>query len=331
MLKRTSPADAPPVRVVIVTLDSHLAAPVQCAEKALRRDMPGMRLSLHAAAEWSSHPDALARCKADIAEADIIIATMLFLDDHIRAILPDLEARAPHCDAIVGCMAAGDVIKLTRLGRFEMGAKESGAIALLKRLRGSGKKKVSSGAHQLRMLKRIPKILRFIPGTAQDVRAYFLTMQYWMAGSDDNVASMVRFLLNRYATGPRAYLRGQLKVAAPAEYPEVGLYHPDLPGRQVTDQIADLDGTAAGFAEAQTVFDGQDAAGGPVQVRGTIGVLLMRAYVLAGDTAHYDGVIRALEARGLKVVPIFAAGLDARPAIDAFLKDEDKPRIDALL
>ncbi|MEM1160740.1 MAG: cobaltochelatase subunit CobN, partial [Pseudomonadota bacterium] len=167
--------------------------------------------------------------------------------------------------------------------------------------------------------------------TAQDVRAYFLTMQYWMAGSDDNVASMVRFLLNRYATGPRAYLRGQLKVAAPAEYPEVGLYHPDLPGRQVTDQIADLDGTAAGFAEAQTGFDGQDAAGALVQVGGTVGVLLMRAYVLAGDTAHYDGVIRALEARGLKVVPIFAAGLDARPAIDAFLKDEDKPRIDALL
>jgi magnesium chelatase subunit H len=37
--------------------------------------------------------------------------------------------------------------------------------------------------------------------------------------------------------------------------------------------------------------------------------------VLAGNTAHYDGVITALEARGLKVVPAFASGLDNRPAV----------------
>lgn len=315
MLKRISPANTGnSVRVAIVTLDSHLAAPVARARKDLERDIPGIRLDLHAAAEWSSNPDALAACKADVAEADVIIATMLFLDEHIRAILPELEARAPHCDAVVGCMAAGEVIKLTRLGRFNMTAKDSAAISLLKRLRGSGKKKLSSGAHQMKMLKRLPKILRFIPGTAQDVRAYFLAMQYWMAGSDDNVAALVRFLLDRYATGPREYLRGQLKPSAPVEYPEVGLYHPDLPGRQVTDNLPDLLKPKKGDAS-----------------QGTVGVLLMRAYVLAGDTAHYDGVIRALEARGLSVIPIFAAGLDARPAIDAFLKDDDTPKIDALL
>ncbi|MEM7508119.1 MAG: magnesium chelatase subunit H [Pseudomonadota bacterium] len=312
MPKRISPADAPPVRVAIVTLDSHLAAPVERARAGLQRDIPGLTLSLHAAAEWSSDPAALQRCEADIAKADVIIATMLFLDEHVRAILPALAARAPDCDAIVGCMAAGEVIKLTRLGRFNMGAKESGAIALLKRLRGSGKKKVSSGAHQMRMLKRIPKILRFIPGTAQDVRAYFMAMQYWMAGSDDNVAALVRFLIDRYATGPREMLRGTLSAPDPVEYPEVGIYHPDLPGRRVSERVSDL----------------------PIRIdntKGTVGVLLMRAYVLAGDTAHYDGVIRQLESRGLRVIPIFAAGLDARPAIDAFLRDGERIHIDALL
>jgi cobalamin biosynthesis Mg chelatase CobN len=29
----------------------------------------------------------------------------------------------------------------------------------------------------------------------------------------------------------------------------------------------------------------------------------MRSYVLAGNTGHYDGVIKALEARGLRVIP----------------------------
>ena len=45
------------------------------------------------------------------------------------------------------------------------------------------------------MLRRIPRILRFIPGPAQDVRAYFLTLQYWLAGSEENIANLVRFLV----------------------------------------------------------------------------------------------------------------------------------------
>jgi magnesium chelatase subunit H len=57
----------------------------------------------------------------------------------------------------------------------------------------------------------------------------------------------------------------------------------------------------------------------------------MRAYVLAGDTAHYDAVIRALEARGLRVLPAFASGLDSRPAIDAFFRPDGITRVDALL
>ena len=50
--------------------------------------------------------------------------------------------------------------------------------------------------------------------------------------------------------------------------------------------------------------------------RGTVGVLLMRSYVLAGNRGHYDGMIAALERRGLRVIPAFASGLDARPAIE---------------
>ncbi|MEM7746058.1 MAG: magnesium chelatase subunit H, partial [Pseudomonadota bacterium] len=315
MLKRTLPADATPVRVVIVTLDSHLAQPVARAELALRKDIPGLTVTLHAAAEWSSDSSALERCKADIADAHVIVATMLFLDEHIQAVLPDLQARAADADVLVACMAAGEVIKLTRMGKFDMGAKESGAIALLKRLRGSGKNKQSSGAHQLKMLKRLPKILKWIPGTAQDVRQYFLTMQYWMAGTDDNIAGLIGNLIDRYADGERAKYRGAIKPPAPVEYPETGLYHPDLPGRHVTGDLAEL-----------------SKAMPKIPAEGTVGVLLLRAYVLAGDTDHYDGVIRALEARGLRVIPAYAAGLDARPAIDAFFKDaEGEPTIDALI
>ena len=123
--------------------------------------------------------------------------------------MPSLEARRDNCDAMVCGMSAGEVIRLTRLGSFRMNAAERGVISLLKRLRGGGTRKQSSGARQMTMLRRIPKILRFIPGAAQDVRAYFLTLQYLLAGSEDNIANLVRFLVNRYADGPRRRLARQ--------------------------------------------------------------------------------------------------------------------------
>ena len=59
----------------------------------------------------------------------------------------------------------------------------------------------------------------------------------------------------------------------------------------------------------------------PKAATATVGLLMMRSYVLSGDTAHYDAVIRALEARGLHVLPAFAGGLDGRPAIETFFVD----------
>ena len=135
---------------------------------------------------------------------------------------------------MVCCMSAGEVMRLTRIGKFSMAGEAIGAISWLKRLRGNRKGPGSSGQGQMKMLRRLPRLLRFIPGTAQDVRAYFLTLQYWLAGSDDNIANMVRLLVDRYADGPRRGLRGKVAAAAPTEYPEVGVYHPRSRARSPT-------------------------------------------------------------------------------------------------
>ena len=202
----------PPVRVAIVTLDNHLKGAVERADAELSAE--NIHLSLHAASDWDGDAGALERTKSAIGEAHIVIATMLFLDDHIRTILPTLEARREQCDAMVGLMSAGEVVRLTRLGGYRMDAPARGPLALLKKLRGSGKPGTNSGAGQMKMLRRLPKILRFIPGTAQDVRAYFLTLQYWLAGSEANVVAMTRALVDRYAAGDRLTRRGMTPAAA---------------------------------------------------------------------------------------------------------------------
>ncbi|MFK4985417.1 cobaltochelatase subunit CobN, partial [Klebsiella pneumoniae] len=88
--------------------------------------------------------------------------------------------------------------------------------------------------------------------------------------------------------------RAGITPPEPIHYPEMGVYHPRM---------------------APPI--GEDAAALPrAGAAGTVGVLLMRSYLISGNCAHYDCVIAALEARGLAVLPIFASGLDARPAIE---------------
>jgi magnesium chelatase subunit H len=313
MPKLTTAADTTTrLRFVIVTMDSHLSTATQRARQQLAKDLPAVTLEIHAADEWGSDPESLERCLAAIAQADIIVVTMLFLEDHFQPLVAALKARREHCDAMVCAMSAAEIVKLTRLGRFSMDGTQSGPMALLKRLRGGGGKKpaAAGGAAQMKMLRRIPQMLRFIPGTAQDVRAYFLTLQYWLAGSEENILNMVRYLIGRYAAGPRASLLSPHKIPAPTAYPEVGVYHPRMRERY-------------GESVEQIPF-----APGP---KGTVGVLMLRSYLLAGNAAHYDGVIAALEARGLRVIPAFASGLDSRPAIDKFFVKDGVVQIDALV
>ena len=309
MLKTLSAPNATPISVVIVAMDTHFAGAIERVRGGLTREMPGLTLTLHAASEWSADARSLARCRADIASADIIVCGMLFLEDHFLPILADLEARRDTCDALVCALSAKEVVRLTRVGRFKMDGSGGGALAFLKKLKPK-RSESNGGAKQMAMLRRLPRILRLIPGTAQDVRAYFLTLQYWLGGSQDNIGNMVRLLVSRYADGPRRNLRDVVKAAPPIEYPDLGTYHPRrMPTMSARDDLLPTNTASSG----------------------TVGLLVLRSYLLAGNTAHYDGVIASLESRGLRVIPAFASGLDARPAIDKFFVRDGRPLIDAMV
>ncbi|MFK7894009.1 MAG: magnesium chelatase subunit H, partial [Granulosicoccus sp.] len=305
-----------PIRVAIVTLDGHLGNTIDRAQTRLRQELPGLTLTMHPACDWGDDKEAQATTNEAISKADIVVCTMMFLEAHINTILPALQERAPHCDAMVGAMSGAEIVKLTRMGKLTMGGELKGPMALLRKLRGSSKSGQSSGAAQMKTLKRLPKILKFIPGTAQDLRAYFIMLQCWLAGSEENITCMVRTLIQRYAEGDRAELRQFLKEQAPVDYPENGLYHP-----RMRTTRAGCNNISAKLKDLPNVKN----------TTGTVGLLLMRSYVLAKNTKHYDSVINTLEARGLKVIPAFASGLDGRPAIDAYFKTNEQTSVDCMI
>ncbi len=94
MPKPISAAESAPVRVVLVTLDDHLAGACDRAAVALAKRIPGLTVGFHSAATFAEDPDALDACIADIGRGDIVIVTMMFVDDHVRMILPALKAGA---------------------------------------------------------------------------------------------------------------------------------------------------------------------------------------------------------------------------------------------
>jgi len=310
------------LNITIVTLDGHLGQTIDRVESRLQRELPGLSLTMHPASEWANNADALARCHSDIAKADIIVCTMLFMEPHIKAVLPNLQARAADCDAIVGAMSDNEIVKLTRMGKLNLGQELKGPFALLKKLRKAPKPEndkskgptKQNGKSQMKTLRMLPKLLKYVPGSAQDLRVYFLVLQCWLAGSEVNITNLTRLLVKRYANGKRESLRKLVSEEDLIEYPETGLYHPRMSGRI----SASLDALPA----SQPANKGSG---------GTVGLLLMRSYVLAENTRHYDAVIEKLEAKGLRVIPAFASGLDGRPALEAYFQEDERCTIDCLV
>ena len=306
-----------PIRLVLITMDTHLNSAARRAQFQLQKLIPGLSLQIHAASEFSGDDELIQRCISDIAQGDIILATMLFMEDHYLPVFDALRTRRDDCDAMVCAMSAGEIVKLTRIGKLDMSKPASGPLAILKKLRPKAKtegdKHASSGAKQMKILRLVPQILKWIPGTAQDVRVYFLALQYWLGGSEENIFNLFSYLINRYAAGPRESLRGLAKPTEPVEYPDLGVYHPRMKNR-LSEKLSDL---------PKMIPDSK--------ARGKVGLLLLRSYLVSGNSGHYDPAIAALETQGLQVIPAFASGLDSRPAIDAYFMKNGACTVDAIV
>ena len=94
------------LNLAIITMDGHLAGAAATAEANLKKQWPGLTVELHSADQWAGDKTALAACHEAIARADIIITTMLFLEDHVKLVSAQLAARRDSCDAILCALSA---------------------------------------------------------------------------------------------------------------------------------------------------------------------------------------------------------------------------------
>jgi magnesium chelatase subunit H len=170
----------------------------------------------------------------------------------------------------------------------------------------------SGGGHRnpaqyLKIISRLPSILKVVPsaGKLRDVKNYLLLFCYFLQPTPRNIRMMLLHAIKSYAP----VKAGRIKIEQPESRPVVGIYHPD----------------------AKSLFDTYEkykkwygrARGSELRKDQTIGLLLMRPQIISHSRAHYDYLIRAIEAEGLMVLPVLSTFMDNRDACRQFFMEGD--------
>lgn len=258
---------------------------------------------------------------ADVAEADIFFASMIFIEDLANKIA---EAVRPHLDnlkasVIFPCMP--QVMRLSKVGSFSMAnmGQSKGAIASFMRKRKQNNKGGSFQEGMLKMVQTLPKILKYLPvEKAQDARNFMLSYQYWLGGSADNMANLLLMLAHHYFPNQR-----KLAFNPPIEYPDLGIWHPLAP-RMFED-----------IREYLTWYNNRRELAEEIRdpLAPTVGLILQRTHLVTGDDGHYVAMVEELESSGARVVPIFAGGLDCSKPVEKFFYNpvNNQPLVDAVV
>ena len=263
--------------------------------------------------------------KRDVAEADVFIASLIFIEDLAQKVV---DAVSPHRDRLKAAVvfpSMPEVMRLNKLGSFSMaqlGQSKSAIAGFMK------KRKEAGGAGfqdaMLKLLNTLPTVLKYLPvEKAQDARSFMLSFQYWLGGTPDNLRNFLLMLADKYVfPAEQGEERPVMDVAAPEVFPDLGIWHPLAPS-----MFEDLK-EYLNWTSSRTDLS-EKALKGPV-----IGLVLQRSHIVTGDDAHYVATIQELEFRGARVIPIFCGGLDFSKPVNAFFYDPlnpEQPLVDGIV
>ncbi len=328
--RRIAPADnnnhQAVMKVVYVVLEpQYQNALTQAAQSLNAQNGPlGLQLSGYLIEELRD-PQNYADFQADVAEADVFIASLIFIEDLAQKVV---DAVAPHRDRLKAAVvfpSMPEVMRLNKLGSFSMaqlGQSKSAIAGFMK------KRKESGGAGfqdaMLKLLNTLPTVLKYLPvEKAQDARSFMLSFQYWLGGTPDNLRNFLLMLADKYVFPPATgEPRPELEVADPEVFPDLGIWHPLAPSMfEDLKEYLNWNSSRSDLSDA--------ARQGPV-----IGLVLQRSHIVTGDDAHYVAVVQELEFRGARVIPIFCGGLDFSRPVNSFFYDPlnpDQPLVDGVV
>lgn len=295
------------MNVTVLYVGSSLLAPLKNAEREINRvyDLD-LRVATYnfgsplSDGEW-------AEVERDLAEANVVFVIHVMDGENASRLIAALENLKPEAVIVINCMP--ELMRHTRMGRLDI--KKLKSVSWLGHRSKADKRKANHGKY-LKLVDRLPKILRFVPttGALTDAKHYLYLFCYFLQPTPANIQSMLLYSLKHYVPDERLK---PVKLSAPQQVPSVAIHHPDAPGLFET------------FAAYEKWYKTKKKK--PLDPASTLGLLLMRPQVISKTTKHYDALVRSIEAEGLSVIPAIATLMDNREAVAKFFIHESRPRV----
>ncbi|HEX8651424.1 MAG TPA: cobaltochelatase subunit CobN [Pyrinomonadaceae bacterium] len=327
------------MNVTVLYVGSSLLAPLRQAEREINRQYGlGLRIAAYnfgaplADDEWRE-------VESDLSAADVVFVIHVMDGENATRLLDLLERYKAqhHAVVVINCMP--DLMRRTRMGRLDFGrmfksvrgeaqtlgeesAERSEGAGRARRLvsrvgswmgdqaRAHGAKgSRRSHTQYLKLVDHLPALLRFVPGTGRlrDIKHYLYLFCYFLQPTPTNISSMVLYALKHYVPDGRL-AKADVRILQPETMPVAAIYHPDAPA---------LFESFAAYRKWYERRVGKRSLPKLVPEE-TIGLLLMRPQIVSNTRQHYDGLIRAIEAEGLAVLPAISTLMDNREACEKF-------------
>jgi magnesium chelatase subunit H len=331
------------VNVTFFYVGSSLLAPLRNAEREINREQA---ITLHIAVHnfgASLNHDEWGKVEVDLSEADVVFVIHVMDGENAARLLPALDKYKARHRAVIVINCMPDLMRRTRMGRLDLGwllgkdisrkgaKRQSEPVRLLstvgswvgRQARARNGRKNGHGHQYLKLVDRLPGILRFMPsaGTLRDVKNYLYLFCYFLQPTPTNIRSMVLFALKNYVPDERLK---RVKIPAPEKMPSVAIYHPDAP--KMFESFTAYEKWYA-RRSLKSQVSSLKSAKGSLDSESTIGLLLMRPQVVSKTTKHYDQLIRAIEAEGLSVIPALSTLMDNREACERFFVERQPSKV----
>ena len=306
------------VKVVYVVLEPQYQSSLSAAVRTINANNPQLAVEVSGyLIEELRDPDNYEAFKRDLSEANIFIASLIFIEELADKVVEAVTPYRDHLDVAVCFPSMPQVMRLNKMGSFSMAqlGQSKSAIAQFMKKR---KEKSGSGFQDamLKLLRTLPQVLKYLPvEKAQDARNFMLSFQYWLGGSADNLENFLLMLSDRYVVKDKQ-IEGAPQIEAldyeePVTYPDMGIWHP-----LASQMFEDIKEYLNWYDSRQDIPEVLRDPLAPC-----VGLVLQRTHLVTGDEAHYVAMVQELEYLGARVIPVFAGGLDFSKPVNAFFFD----------
>ncbi|WP_375495033.1 magnesium chelatase subunit H [uncultured Nostoc sp.] len=300
------------IKVVYVVLESQYQSALSQAVRTINANNPNLAIEISGyLIEELRDPENYEEFKREIENANIFIASLIFIEDLAQKVVAAVEPHRDHLDVSVVFPSMPEVMRLNKMGSFSLAQLGQSKSAIAQFMR---KRKEKSGAGfqdgMLKLLRTLPQVLKFLPmDKAQDARNFMLSFQYWLGGSPENLENFLLMLADKYVfKGLEKQNFAPSTYEQPVVYPDLGIWHPLAPS-----MFEDVREYLNWYTARKDISSDLKDPLAPC-----VGLVLQRTHLVTGDDAHYIAMVQELEALGARVLPVFAGGLDFSKPVDAY-------------